>query len=196
MKWIGLTGGLGTGKSTVAKILRQLGHVVIDADSIAGQVIAPGSPGLRSVAQKFGPDFLLPTGQLDRARLGQEVFSRPRALADLENIIHPLVKVETQLQKEAAFKNGAKIAFYDVPLLFEKNISGFDAIVVVTTSEANQKIRVAQRNTWSEAEINNRLKSQLPLSLKIQKADHVIQNDGSLQALETAVKDLLKKLNP
>ena len=194
MKWIGLTGGLGTGKSTVANILRELGYVVLDADQIAGQVIATGTPGLKSVIQRFGNDFLLKSGEINREKMSQEVFLNPKSLQDLENIIHPLVKVEVSRQKELERLKGAQFVFYDVPLLYEKNISDFDAVLVVASSEKNQRTRVHKRNRWSEAEINNRLKNQLSLAQKIQKADYVIYNNGTLEDLKLEVKKVLKVL--
>ncbi len=194
MKWIGLTGGLGTGKSTVAKILREFGCVVLDADRMAADVITSGTTGLRSVVQRFGNDFLLSNGQLDRKKMSREVFGNPEALSDLEAIIHPLVKVEVERHKELEKRKGSDLLFYDVPLLYEKNISGFDAVVVVASSYENQKLRIRQRNPWSEDEINNRLKSQLPLSQKIQKANYVIFNDGTLENLKIEVEKLLATL--
>ncbi len=194
MKWIGLTGGLGTGKSTVAKVLREHSCVVLDADRMAADVIAPGTAGLRSVVQRFGNDFLLSDGQLDREKMSREVFGNPEALLDLEAIIHPLVKAEVERHKELEKRKGSDLIFYDVPLLYEKNISGFDAVVVVASSYENQKLRIRQRNTWSEDEINNRLKSQLPLSQKIQKANYVIFNDGTLENLKIEVEKLLATL--
>ena len=194
MKWIGLTGGLGTGKSTVANILREQGYVVLDADSLAKQVIAAGTPGLRSVIQKFGRSFLLSNGELNREKMSQEVFATLKSLEDLERIIHPLVKVEVQKQKDAELHKGTPFVFYDVPLLYEKKISDFDAVLVVASSEENQKLRIRKRNHWSENEINQRLKNQIPLAQKIQKADYVIYNDGSLENLKSEVEKVLNAL--
>ncbi len=196
MKWIGLTGGLGTGKSTVAKILRENGYVVLDADRLAAEVIAPETAGLKSVIQHFGHEFQLSNGNLDREKMALKVFKDPASLSELEGLIHPLVKVEVERQKELEKKKGSKFLFYDVPLLYEKNISGFDSVVVVASSYENQKVRIRGRNRWSEEEINNRLKNQLPLSQKVQKADHVIYNDGTMGELKVQVEkilDLLKK---
>ncbi len=194
MKWIGLTGGLGTGKSTVAKLLREQGYVVLDADKLAGQVIAQGTPGLKSVIQRFGKDFLLENGELNREKMSQEVFLNSTSLRDLENIIHPLVKVEVLRQKEIERSKGSKLVFYDVPLLFEKNISDFDAVVVVACSEENQRAQIQKRNNWSENEINNRLKNQWPLSHKIQKADYVIYNNGTFEDLNLEVIKIVTNL--
>ncbi len=194
MKWIGLTGGLGTGKSTVAKLLREQGYVVLDADQLARQVIARETPGLKSVIQRFGKDFLLENGELNREKMSQEVFLNSTSLQDLENIIHPLVKVEILRQKEMERSKGSKLVFYDVPLLFEKNISDFDAVIVVACSEENQKARIQKRNNWSEKEINNRLKNQWPLAQKIQKADYVIYNNGTLEDLNLEVVKIVADL--
>ena len=194
MKWIGLTGGLGTGKSTVANILRELGWSVLDADHIAKAVTAAGASGLRSVIQRFGNDFLKANGELNREKLSKEVFSNPETLAELEKIIHPLVQAEVERQKDLEKTKGSVVVFYDVPLLFEKNISGFDAVVVVVCSEEVQKQRIKDRNKWSEIEISNRLKNQLPLSEKVKKAEHVIQNNGSLRDLKVEVERLVSQL--
>lgn len=194
MKWIGLTGGLGTGKSTVAKLLRDQGYVVLDADKLAGQVIAAGTPGLKSVIQRFGKDFILENGELNREKMSQEVFLNSTSLLDLENIIHPLVKVEVLRQKEIERSKGSKLVFYDVPLLFEKNISDFDSVIVVACSEENQRARIQKRNNWSEKEINNRLKNQWPLFQKIQKADYVIYNNGTFEDLNLEVIKIVANL--
>ena len=191
MKWIGLTGGLGTGKSTAANILRELGCIVLDADRMAKDVTGAGTSGLKSVIQRFGNDFLKPNGELNREKLSQEVFSNPRALTDLEQIIHPLVKAEAERQRKQAKIKGSEFVFYDVPLLFEKNISDFDDVVVVVCSEEIQKQRIQARNQWSEIEISNRLRNQLPLAVKVKKADYVIENNGSLQDLKVEVEKLL-----
>ena len=195
MKWIGLTGSLGTGKSTVANILRELGCIVLDADRMAKDVTAAGTSGLKSVIQRFGNDFLKPNGELNREKLSQEVFANPKALADLEQIIHPLVKAEAAHQRKQAKTKGLEIVFYDVPLLFEKNISDFDDVVVVACSEEIQKQRIQARNQWSEIEMINRLRNQLPLAFKVKKADYVIENNGSLQDLKVEVEKLLLQLN-
>ncbi len=194
MKWIGLTGGLGTGKSTVANILREQGFVVLDADRLAAQVIAAGTPGLKSVVKNFGPEFLLSNGELNREKMSQEVFSKPESLAKLESIVHPLVKVAVENEKDAERLKGATLVFYDVPLLYEKNISGFDAVIVVTSRAETQQQRIQKRNLWSADEIKNRLKNQLPLASKIQKADYVIHNDSDLEALKLAVEKVLRAL--
>lgn len=194
MKWVGLTGGLGSGKSTVASILRTKGWPVIDADQIARQVLDPGTEGLTKVLQVFGPDLLLPNGELNRAELGRRVFGFPEKLLKLESIIHPRVQAEVQKQKQQLSQLGFKMAFYDVPLLFEKKLSGFDAVVVVNAPPDVVRERLRKRNGWSEEEIDARLGAQIPLTKKTASADHVIQNTGSLHDLEAEVDRVLADL--
>lgn len=195
MKWIGLTGGLGSGKSTVTGFLRQRGYPVVDADEIARFVVEPGTPGLRSVAAEFGADLVRPDGSLDRALLASRVFGHPERLLKLESLLHPLVQQETTRRRGDLTKAGFQIAFYDVPLLYEKKIEGFDAVVVVVTTLPLQRQRLRQRNAnWSEDEIDRRLKSQLPMEQKEKLAHHVLRNDGDLAHLEKQVDELMKKL--
>ena len=125
MKWIGLTGGIGTGKSTVGQLLRSLGLTVIDADEIARFVVQPGEPGLQALARVFGPAILNPDGTLHRAALGKRVFQNETERNQVERILHPLIRLETEKRKKACEERGEKIAIYDVPLLFEKNMEAF-----------------------------------------------------------------------
>lgn len=195
MKWIGLTGGIASGKSTVSKILQDLGLPIVDADQIAKKVVDPGQPGLQKVVSHFGKEILKSDGSLDRKKLGQMVFGKPKQLLELENILHPLIKAETLKQRQEFEKQGKAFAFYDVPLLFEKNLENqFDAIIVVTSSEDLQKSRMKARDLLSDEEIANRLKSQIPLSIKIGKATWVLKNDGTLEELKQATLELLKKI--
>ena len=194
MKWIGLTGGLGTGKSTVAGLLRQKGWPVIDADQIAHQTLTPQGAAWTKVLQRFGADLVGKDGLLDRRELGRRVFGNPKALSDLESIIHPLVQEEV-LKQRTNFKNqGFRMAFYDVPLLFEKQIEGFDKVVVVASSEKTVTDRLASRNSWSPEEVRERLRAQWPLEEKIRAADYVISNEGTLAELDQKVDELIAAL--
>lgn len=195
MKWIGLTGGLASGKSTVARLLRTKGYPVIDADELAKAVVAPGTEGLREVLAAFGSDLLQTDGALDRRELGRRVFGKPEELRRLEAIIHPRVQAETSARRRAFATQGFRIAFYDVPLLFEKNITGFDAVVVVTAGEQLRKTRLKSRDGLDDEEIARRLASQIPLPEKEAKADYVLHNDGDLASLEKQVDDLTKVLS-
>lgn len=195
MKWIGLTGGIASGKSTVSSILRRHGISVIDADAIARKVVEPGQSGLEQVVSHFGAGVLGPDGGLDRKKLGRLVFGHPAELLRLEAILHPLVQAEVLRQRQDCEKRGEPFAFYDVPLLFEKKLeSQFDAVVVVSSSEAAQISRMKNRDKLSEGEIANRLSSQVPLAHKAGRATWVLENDGSLEDLEKATLDLLKKI--
>lgn len=195
MKWIGLTGGIASGKSTVSKMFGQAGVPVIDADLIARTVVAANSAGLKSVVEAFGVGVLLPEGSLDRKLLGQKVFGKPRELLKLESIIHPLVQAEVIHQRAAAEKAGAAMAVYDVPLLYEKNlVDQFDAVVLVWTDLATQKKRLALRDGLSNEEIENRLGSQIPLDQKKLRADFVIENNSDFETLEKNFLNVLARL--
>lgn len=179
MKWIGLTGGIACGKSTVAQLLVQQSYPLVDADTIARDVVAPGTPGLESVIQAFGPDMRAADGSLDREKLGAKIFSQPDQRKKLESILHPLIRTEVQRLRGELEKAGHALAFYDIPLLFEtKAQSLFDEIVVVTCKPEQQRERLRKRNGLSDEEIEKRLASQMPMSLKEEQANFVLHNDG------------------
>ncbi|MBX2987483.1 MAG: dephospho-CoA kinase [Bdellovibrionaceae bacterium] len=194
MKWIGLTGGLASGKSTVAGMLRTKGWPVIDADDIARRVVAPGTPGQTAVLREFGADLRGPDGELDRRELGRRVFGDGLKLSRLESLIHPLVQAEVASRRRLLSTQGFRMAFYDVPLLFEKKLEGFDAVVVVSATPDLQRSRMKSRNAWDDAEIDRRLASQLPLLEKESLAHFVLRNDGDLAHLERQVDELILKL--
>lgn len=195
MKWIGLTGGIASGKSTVAELLQKNGYVVVDADVIAHDVVARGSVGLKKVIDTFGRIYLKEDGELDRKKLGQLVFDNSEKRLELERIIHPLVQEKVREIKAELEKKGTKIAFYDVPLLFEKNLqSQFDATVVVACSSHVQMERLIKRSGLSKSAAAARIGSQLPIMDKAMEADYVIWNDGTLKDLEFEVSEFLKKV--
>lgn len=195
MKWIGLTGGIASGKSTVSHILKRAGYPVVDADELAKFVVAAGSPGLQQVLSHFGQDLISLDGSLDRKKLGRMVFGQPQKLLELEKILHPLIKKETALRKREFERQGQTVAFYDVPLLFEKKLEeNFDAIIVVAASEDLQKKRMKMRDQLSDEEIMNRLGSQIPLAEKVRKATWVLHNDGSLEDIEKATLKLVNQI--
>jgi dephospho-CoA kinase len=194
--WYGLTGGLGTGKSTVASLIRSHGIPVIDADRLAKEVVEKGSIGLERVRQVFGPDILSPQGELDRSKMAEIVFARPDRLSQLEAIIHPLVQEAVLQQKNWLKDQGCPWAVYDVPLLFEKNLKKqFDGIITVAADEQQQIERVKKRNAWNDEEILKRIRVQVPMSEKIKLSDYVINNQGSLPDLEKQVASLVQLLN-
>lgn len=192
MKWLGLTGGIASGKSTVSRFLQDHGIPVIDADEIARQVVQTGTPGLRSIVEEFGHQVLLPDGTLDRRKLGQVVFGRPDLLSRLEAILHPLIRAETLRQRKELERRGVLLAVYDMPLLFEtKAEEQFDSIVVVSCTQEQQRERLRRRNSLSESEIEERLASQLSLSRKEKGADFVVHNDGDEKQLAGELERLL-----
>lgn len=194
MKWIGLTGGIASGKSTVAQLIRSRGFQVVDADLLAREVVEPGSTGLLRVVQEFGPDILKPDGSLNRKLLGERVFERPEQLEKLERILHPLIQNRTAEVRKELVEQGEEVAFYDVPLLYEKKMQPqFNSIVVVSTDLETQKHRMKMRDGLADSEIEKRLKSQIPLSEKEKDANYVIKNSGSISDLEKQVDHLLKR---
>lgn len=197
MKWVGLTGGLGTGKTTVSQMLIKRGISVIDADRVAREVVEPNGPAYPGIIQAFGSGILKADGSIDRALLARAVFGDSKKLLQLEKLIHPFVQQEVSLQKQWLKDQHHPWAVYDVPLLFEKGLkTQFDFIAVVSvTDEQTQVARLKQRNSWNDEEIQKRLKSQLPLSEKITQADYVIRNDADLSSLEKKVDTMVQMLN-
>jgi dephospho-CoA kinase len=195
MKWIGLTGGLATGKSTVSQMLKSWGYPVIDADQIAKDVVDPGSLGLQAVVSQFGPHILDQFLTLDRAKLAQIVFSNSRDLKKLEEILHPLIQAEVQKLKKFYKAKGARILFYDVPLLFEKNIVGFDAVILVSADLETSTQRAMQRDHSTREQVLAKMRAQLPIEEKKLKADFVIENKGTLDDLKSKVLQILKTID-
>ena len=195
LRVFGLTGGIGSGKSTVAALLRERGVPVVDADELAREALAAGSPGLREVVAAFGPQVLNPTGELDRKRLGELVFGDDEARKRLNSITHPIVRGLSQERFAELDRQGVTLAGYDVPLLFEVGLDqALRPVVVVSASEAAQVQRLAARSGLTEAEARARIAAQLPPAEKRARADHVIENDGSLAELVVQVEALLERL--
>jgi dephospho-CoA kinase len=191
---IGLTGGIGSGKSTVGQMLQERGAAVIDADAIARSVTAAQGTAMPAIAQAFGLDFIAPDGALDRERMRAHVFSHPEAKQALEAIIHPLVAQETQRQAQDAIANGHHTLVFDVPLLVESGTrwrAQVDRVLVVDCSEETQIQRVMTRNGWSRETIQTIISAQASRAQKLAAADWVIDNEGiSLEALRTRVLSL------
>lgn len=195
MKWIGLTGGMGTGKSTVASMIQTLGYHVLNADKSAHKALQKDSAVFPEIIRVFSDQILGANGEIDRKKLGQIVFSDKFMLAKLEAITHPHIQNETAKERAALEKSGVEMAFYDVPLLFEKKLEKkFDKIVVVTTKKETQIQRAMERTKLSQDDIRKRLANQMSLEAKMQRADYVIRNDGNLEELKMKVQDLLLQL--
>jgi dephospho-CoA kinase len=199
---IGLTGGIGSGKSTVARMLRELGAVVIDADAIVHELQAKGQPMVGELAEAFGPGILTADGALDRKALGQIVFSDEAARRRLNDIVHPQVGAEFARRLAAAIQANAPLVVLDIPLLFEGRESGrgsaaarsVETTVVVWVPEPVQIERQIARDGCTRAEAEQRVRAQLSLARKRELADHVIDNSGSLEETEQQVRKLFSAL--
>jgi len=188
---IGLTGGIGSGKSTVARLLQARGAAVIDADAIARNVTAAHGAAMPAITRTFGAEFITPDGALDRERMRAHVFSQPEAKQALEAIIHPLVSQETQQQAQAAISKGHRTLVFDVPLLVEAGERWrpqVDRILVVDCLEETQIQRIIARNGLSREAVQRIISAQASRVQKLAAADWVIYNDGiSLDTLENQV---------
>jgi dephospho-CoA kinase len=190
---VGLTGGIGAGKSEVSRRLAAQGAVVIDADAIAREVVAPGTAGLREIAEAFGPDVLLPGGGLDRPRLGDLVFADPQLRAKLNAIVHPLVGARTRALEEAA--DPAAIVVHDVPLIAENNLAAsYDLVVVVDVPPRIQLDRLVRYRGLSREQAKLRMAAQAGRAQRLAIATIVIDNSGSLTELDRQVGELWTEL--
>jgi dephospho-CoA kinase len=187
---VGLTGGVATGKSTVAKMFKQCGAIVIDADELAHEVVKPGKPAWREIAGLFGKAVLNQDRSLNRQALGSIVFRNPKKRRQLERIIHPRVaREQVRLTNAIARKHPKAVVIYDVPLLFEAGIDKrVDHTIVVTADRETQISRLKKRNGLSRAEAIQRIKSQMPLSKKIRLADIVINGTRPRQDTVKAIR--------
>ena len=190
---VGLTGGVASGKSTVSAILRELGAVVIDADELAREVVARGTPGLDQVVAAFGADVLTPDGDLDRAKVGSIVFADEARRRELEAIVHPLV-FERIVELEQAAPDGALVV-HDIPLLAESGRADtFDAVLVVDAPPELQVERMVRDRGWSREDAEARIAAQAGREERLAIATHVIDNSGSLEDLRRRVTEIADEL--
>jgi len=192
---IGLTGGIGSGKSTVARLLVGRGAILVDADAISRQVTAPGGAALQEIARQFGDDVITAEGAMDRDRMRQIAFNDPSARQRLEAIIHPLVGQEAMRQSAQAVKaaKGGACIVFDVPLLVESGRwrQQVDHVLVVDCSEAIQLTRVMTRNGWTQEAVGKVMAGQASRAQRLAAADSCVFNDGlSLEALALLVRQL------
>ncbi|MFE4753958.1 dephospho-CoA kinase [Streptomyces mirabilis] len=186
---VGLTGGIGAGKSEVSRLLVRLGAVLIDADLIAREVVAPGTPGLAAVVDAFGQDVLAPDGGLDRPKLGSIVFADPEKLAVLNSIVHPLVGARSRELESAAAEDA--VVIHDVPLLAENALRPlYDLVVVVDASPETQLDRLVRLRGMTEADARARMAAQATREQRLGVADVVIDNDVPLEELEARVREV------
>lgn len=189
---IGLTGSIASGKSTIAEMLKSYGFPIVDADLVARQVVEPGSETLTKIAEAFGPEVISADGTMDREKVGAIIFHDPEQRTVLNSIIHPAIRAEMIRQRDEHVANGEQVVVMDIPLLFESKLQHFvEKILVVAVSESVQLERLMKRNLLDEVDAVARIKSQLPMQEKIDGADAVVYNDGTVEESEQQLKEIL-----
>ncbi|HLZ94891.1 MAG TPA: dephospho-CoA kinase [Candidatus Dormibacteraeota bacterium] len=195
MKLIGLTGGVGSGKSTVAAILRHLGAVIVDADEAAHAVYEPGTPGFDAVVAEFGPEYVR-DGRIDRGGLGRLVFDDEAARARLNAIVHPLVREWMAERTRDAFEQGAEIVVQDVPLLYENGLEDlFSSIVLVYAPPDVQLRRLVGERGLPEDRARAMIAAQMPIDEKRRRAHHVIDNAGTRDETRRQVEEMWAQMS-
>jgi dephospho-CoA kinase len=192
---IGLTGGIASGKSTVAKILEQLGAAVVNADALAREVVEPGRDAWKEIVDAFGAEVLQPDQSLDRQKLRAIIFNNPEARKKLESIIHPRVRAlaEERIRQHAAA--GYEVVVYEVPLLFEGNLQDLlRPVILVACDIDTQRRRLQQRDRLNAATAQKQIDAQMSLEKKRRLADYIIENDGGMDDLERQVRAVLEKI--
>lgn len=190
MLLVGLTGGIGSGKSTVARMLEKRGAVVFDADVLAREVVEPGTPGHAAVIDRFGANVLAPGGELDREALASIVFADPAARRDLESIVHPEVR---RLFADGAeeYEGTDRVVVLSAPLLVETGMhTAFEVLILVSATAQTQVERLMRDRGMSEAAVEARIDAQAPLEAKSEVADFILDNEGSIDELERQVDRL------
>ncbi|WP_449243891.1 dephospho-CoA kinase [Desulfobacca acetoxidans] len=188
---VALTGGVASGKSTVAAMIRETGIPVIDSDQLARRVVTPGRPAWEAVRQNFGGEFFQKNGTLDRGKLAHLVFTHPTARRKLNQLLHPWIAQELQENLAQLQSQGVPLVVVEIPLLFELGLEGlYDFIIVVYANRERQKRRLARRDVRSGPEIEGILQAQIPLDQKIEKADFVVDNSFSIEETRQQVKKI------
>ena len=195
MKLVGLTGGIASGKSTVAAILRRLGAAIINADELSREVVQPEQGAWEEIIKTFGPDILQEDKTLDRRKLRKIVFDNPEARKKLEAIIHPRVRALAERKISELAAAGSSVIVYEVPLLFEAQIHlWLRPVILVACDLETQKKRLLERDHLTELEAQQHLDAQMSLEEKRKLADYVIENDGTPEELEQDVRAVLQKI--
>lgn len=197
-KIIAITGSIGTGKSSAAKIFEELGAIIIDADILARKVVEKDSHALKQISEKFGNEYLTTDGQLDRAKLGNLIFSNPQRKIELEDILHPLINnlFKVELNKALSQHTNKTIA-YVVPLYFESRFDypEIEKVVVVASSKQKAIERIMLRDNCPLEIAQKKYSSQIPIEEKIKAADYVIYNDGDLEDLKKNAEAVFKQIS-
>jgi dephospho-CoA kinase len=192
---IGLTGNIGSGKSTVAQMLSERGATIIDADILARRAVELGTPGYDKIVARWGADVVAPDGHLDRAALRRIVFADHQQLEELNAIVHPEVERLRARLVDQARRRGDRIVVCDIPLLFERHMTDrFDRIILVDAHRAVRLDRLVKDRELQETEAMDMIAAQMPAELKRARADFIIENDGTLTQLERRVQDVWSAL--
>jgi len=193
---VGLTGGIASGKSLVAAMLRELGAPVVDADALARVAVEPGRPAYEDIVREFGPEVLAEDGTLDRKRLADVVFADPAKRKRLEAITHPRIAQLAQQATAEHVARGARVVIYEAALLVENGMYRFlDGLIVVAAAEEEQLRRAVLRDGQGEAAARARIAAQLPLAKKVEVATHVIDNSGTVEETRAQVERLWRELS-
>jgi dephospho-CoA kinase len=196
MKVIGLTGGIGSGKSTVSRFLAELGAVLIDADKVGHEAFEPHTEVWREVVAAFGRQILTPAGDIDRAKLGELVFGNPESLAHLNRIMHPRIYDMVKARIEECRQQGVDVVVLEAPLLLEASwVPSVDEVWVVIASEATVLKRLQERAGLAEPESLARIRSQISNEERVKHASVVINNDSSLTDLKVRVNEIWQRLD-
>ena len=188
---LGLTGGVGMGKSTAARLLKKVGLPVVDSDDLAREAVHPGTEGLAEIADEFGEGFLKADGSLDRDKMASTVFQDEAARKRLEAIIHPRVRTVWEKQIDQWREQKRPVGVVVIPLLFEVDLQdSFDAVLCVACTANTQRARLRERN-WDDAQITARIAAQMDIAQKMDLADHVLWNEGAPELLMDQMKEIL-----
>ena len=188
---LGLTGGVGMGKSTAARLLKKVGLPVVDSDDLALEAVQPGTEGLAEIADEFGEGFLKADGSLDRDKMASKVFQDEAARKRLEAIIHPRVRTVWEKQIDQWREQKRPVGVVVIPLLFEVDLQdSFDAVLCVACTANTQRARLRERN-WDDAQITARIAAQMDIAQKMDLADHVLWNEGAPELLMDQMKEIL-----
>jgi dephospho-CoA kinase len=192
---IAITGGAGSGKTTVARMFRELGAEVLDADAAAREAVAVGTPAWQELRRLFGEEYFHPDGELNRGKVAQLVFADPEARKKLNDLVHPRVAAALQRRLKELERQGVGLVLVDVPLLFEAGLeSAYDRVIVVYVDPEDQVRRLQDRDGRGDEEIAGLLKAQWPLADKASRADFVVDNRGPLEETGKQVQEIWTEL--
>ncbi|OFT68447.1 dephospho-CoA kinase [Corynebacterium sp. HMSC05C01] len=196
MKKVGLTGGIGSGKSTVARMLGKEGFPVVDADQIAREIMEPGSPVLAQVAEVFGEDLIDDTGALNRAELAKRAFSSTEQTEKLNALTHPAIRAESNRRFDEAEKAGARAVIYDMPLLVDLGLHHDMDITVVVDVDVDERVRrLVDKRGLTESDARARIAQQIDDDTRRAAADIIVDNNGPLEALAAQVEKVVRMIN-